>query len=61
MLDPKMAAEIEQGVAAIRELFPPVWRALSQECLKEGFTEAEAMDLVKTYILSQAPNGVNGQ
>lgn len=57
MLDDKVRAELDQSRAAIIEVFPSIWRGLYLACVKEGFSELEAMELVKTYILSQGNNG----
>ena len=60
MLDPKRQAEFDQGVEAMGEVFPAMWCKLFEKCKEEGFTEQQAFDLVKTYILSQNPNGIKG-
>jgi len=58
MIDDKMRADFDQGIAAMMELWPPMWRQLFDRLKEEGFTEQQAMDLLKTYILSQGVNGV---
>jgi hypothetical protein len=58
MIDDKKRSELEQSIAAMRELFPHCWRALYDGCISENFSEAQSMDLVKTYILSQNPHGI---
>ena len=60
MLDDKTRAELDQAVAALIELYPPTWRGLYLGCVSEGFTPDEALALVKTHILSNASEGVNG-
>jgi hypothetical protein len=52
MLDAKQRAEFDQSVAQFAELFPAVcWQAF--ERLKvEGFSEVQAMEIVKTYVLA---------
>lgn len=58
MLDDKKRAEFEQSNAAMAEIFPSLWKSLFDGCVKQGFTEVEAMQLVKTYILGQSSGGV---
>ena len=53
MLDPKKQAEYEQGTAALIEMLPPLWRGLYIGCVEQGFTGQDALDLVRTYIMSQ--------
>lgn len=60
MLDQKMAAMIEQGRATMIEYMPPLWRGLYEASIREGFSQSESLELLKAYILSQCPHGVNG-
>lgn len=60
MLDDKIRADFDQAKSTLAETFPPWWRELYVSCIREGFSEEESMDLVKTYILSCSPNGVKG-
>ncbi len=53
MLDAKKRAELAQSVAALSEMCPPMWWGLFDGCRKEGFTDEQAMELVKVYIASQ--------
>ncbi len=57
MLDDKQRAQIDQNLATMKELLPPIWMGLFVGCQDAGFNELQAFDLVKTYILSQNPNG----
>lgn len=54
MLDPIKQQQIEQSVAAMVEMWPPVWKGLYDRCIKQGFNEAQAMELVKAFIVGQA-------
>ena len=54
MLDPKQRAEIDQANATLKEMLPPLWWALYKGCLKEGFTEYQAMSIVIAYVSAQA-------
>ena len=59
MLDPKKQHDLEQAFACFTEYYPSLWRGIYLKCVEEGFTPIESLDLVKTYILSQNPNGTN--
>ena len=59
-MDEKQRAELDQAQAFLAEYLPPTWRNLYEGCKREGFSELESLGLLKTYILSQAANGVNG-
>jgi len=50
MIDDKTRAEIDQATAALVEMLPPACWGLYCGNVKEGFTEAQAMRLVETYI-----------
>jgi hypothetical protein len=52
-------AKIDQATALIAELCPPHWRRLYQNCMREGFSENQAFELVKTYILGTNTRGIN--
>jgi hypothetical protein len=60
MINPKQRAELEQAQAMLVETLPPLWRGLYLNSVKEGFTKVQALELVKTFILSSASGGVNG-
>jgi len=59
-VDPKKQAEIDQAVAGLIDTFPHTWRLLYLSLLTEGFSESQSLELVKTWILSQSPFGING-
>ena len=44
--------KLEQGAALVADAFPPLWKRLHENLLKEGFDQTQAMELLKTYILS---------
>jgi len=44
--------QLEQGAALVADAFPPLWKRLHENLLKEGFDPAQAMELLKTYVLS---------
>ena len=50
MLTNKVKAEADQAFAFLLEYYPAVWRKMYLRLVHEGFTEAQAFDLVKTYI-----------
>lgn len=58
MLNDYEAHKLEQAIAQAGEIFPRTWREVFNGCKREGFTEAESMDLLKTYIMSQNPHGI---
>lgn len=49
-LDPKEAAKMDQAMAAVTEMFPPLWRGLYTRLVSQGFSEFQALELVKAYI-----------
>jgi len=55
MLDPKEIAKFEQGISALSEILPSAAWSLYSEFLKQGFSEAQAMELVCTWIMSVGP------
>ena len=59
MLDGKQQAELEQSIAAQIEMFPPLWRGVFLGCKKEGFTDEQSMELVKTMIMKDSMHGPN--
>ena len=58
MLDAKLRAALDQGMMEMIEMWPPMWKAFYEKCKEEGFTEPQAFDLVKTFILSHNPHGI---
>lgn len=57
-MDDRTRAEIDQGLAAARETITALWWSMFVGAKEKGFSEQQAIDLVKTYILSQNPNGI---
>ena len=58
MLDDKTRALLDQARAGLEETFPSLWHGLYSRCVEEGFTEEQALQLVRTYIMSLCPFGV---
>jgi hypothetical protein len=52
MLDDKLRSDLEQNTALVTELWPPLWKQLYDALLKQNFSEVQALELLKTYILS---------
>lgn len=50
MLNDKERADIDQGIAMLSEFYPAQWRSMYNGLIKHEFTEAQAMELLKTYI-----------
>jgi hypothetical protein len=49
-------SKLDQSTALIAEICPPHWRRLYENCIREGFLESQALELVKTYIISTGSN-----
>lgn len=43
-------AQRDQDLATIRDSLPAMWWSLYQGCIDAGFTETDAMKLVRTFI-----------
>lgn len=56
MTTPKGQAEIDQEMAQLCDILALLWHNLFVELCKQGFSEVQALDLVKTYILSMGSN-----
>lgn len=52
MIDHKKKAQYDQEIAAFNEMIPSMWWSLFRSLKKEGFTEIQALELLKTYITS---------
>jgi len=52
-------AAFDQALALFRDTIPIAWYSMYQGCRQAGFTKAESMSLLKTYILGFASNGIN--
>jgi len=46
----KKQAKLDQDVTLITDNLPPMWRNLYTKCIKEGFTEKQSFELLKTFI-----------
>ena len=44
--------KFEQALTLAAENYPPMWRRLYQNLIREGFTQQEAMRLLEIQILS---------
>jgi len=49
-MTPKDEHNLEQTLASIAETFPPMWKRMYDNLLKEGFTELDALKLVATHV-----------
>jgi len=52
VLDDKVKAKLDQSSALLAEMLPPLWWGIYKACVDEGFTESQALELVKTYLSS---------
>jgi hypothetical protein len=50
MLNDKARAELDQGIAMVKESLPQLWRGLYLGCVKAGFSPEESMKIVLAYI-----------
>ena len=50
MIDPKDIASMDQSGKLLADILPSMWRGLYTGCIEQGFSEPQAMDLLKTYI-----------
>jgi hypothetical protein len=57
MIDPEKSAKLDQAIAECGETMPLIWRTLYLNCVVAGFSESQALDLVKAYIISMGTNG----
>ena len=46
----KALAEMDQASAFVTDNFPKLWYGLFTRCKEEGFSEPQALELVKSYI-----------
>jgi hypothetical protein len=42
--------QLEQSLAAVAENFPPTWRRMYLNLIAEGFSEEQAMELMRAYV-----------
>lgn len=54
MLSDKDRASLDQGQAIIVEVIPPLLRSFYKKLVDEGFSDAEALELTKSYLVSVA-------
>lgn len=52
--------KIDQGMAMLADILPPMWRRIYRANREAGWDETKSFQLLQTYILSQCPHGVNG-
>lgn len=53
--------DLDTSSAWLGDHLPGLWRRIYENLLVQGFKDHEAMELLKTYILSQGSNGVNAK
>ena len=52
MLDSKKMAEVDQSIAALKEIFIPSLKAYYDECIKVGFSKDQAFQLTLSFQLT---------
>lgn len=50
MLSPENISKIDQGIALMREFYPPALWALYESSQEQGFSESQAMEIVKHWL-----------
>lgn len=50
MLDERQNAEMDQNISNLAETYPRLWWAMFDSLKDRGFTESQALELVKEYI-----------
>ncbi len=53
-MKPEDVQKYDQASAFIAEAMPPFWRQLFDGCVKEGFSEDQALQLVKAHLFASA-------
>lgn len=59
-LTPEQQRQFDEGAALLGDSLPGLWRRMYENCITHDFTEQQAIELVKAYILSQCPHGIRG-
>lgn len=54
----KKQIEMDQAMAAARDILPAMWWAIFNGCKNVGFTPAQAMNLTMCYVASQNAKGI---
>jgi hypothetical protein len=57
----KDISDMEQARAFVVDNFPSLWYGLFEACKTEGFTEDQAMDILKIYISTTLSNRIGGE
>jgi hypothetical protein len=52
-MDNDTTRNFDQASAFVADSFPPMWRRMYNNLIAEGFTDFEALGILKTYIISQ--------
>ena len=53
-MKPEDVKNFDQMAAFAGESFPLLWRRLYFNCLKQGFNESQAMELVVAYVFASS-------
>lgn len=54
MQDPKPVdlQKLDQSTAVLADILPPMWKRMYDHLIAVEFTETQAMDILKAYIMS---------
>ena len=55
-IDPKQVADADQAAAWMTDALPRLWFSMYLGLRREGFTEVQAFELVKTYVMTSCRN-----
>ena len=53
-MEPEEVSKLDQGMAFLANSLPMTWRRMYLNLIEEGFTNQQAMELLKTYIHGSA-------
>lgn len=55
-MTPKEIAEYDQNAKLVLDVIPSFWKQMYVSLIKEGFSETQSMEILKTYITASALN-----
>ena len=50
MIDPKQQSEIDQAMASVKEVYPPVCWSIYQDFEEKGFNECQSFELTRIIL-----------
>lgn len=52
MINPQKQADLDQAIATVSENFPILWSSIYRGLQQQGFTENQAFELLKVYVMA---------